>query len=247
MSLGSLMGRILLAVAIVAVLLAMDVVLPWARQKLRRCLESEETAEDVSNGIVAPAVASSSGDEDKASETAPAVAPKAPDKQPAVHRTDDSVSATEAQKAWVAAREMPHHFIPDWDRDADYLTLLHEAAVGGSMEAMNKLADYAFRRRAFVEAYYWKLKIEMGKGPVYDFTSNDVLAAWVACNCPKQYRNVMRGFSEEQGMFARAVMRLKVGIDMGNAGRRLKKLAKEGNPDAQQYLRRTGENKERKS
>jgi len=236
MNIGSLEGRVLLSAGLVALLLVWDVVLPWARQKLLRRPEAAGGADAFSEGTVPVPASAAAGTADDALPAG--VAPGRPSVLTETSADDRPAVGTEAQKTWAAARELPHQFIPDWKHDEGYLNLLHEAAVGGSEEAMDKLSEYAFRRNAFVEAYYWKLKLEMAGGRIFDFKTKDILAAWVACGCPTQYRNVMRGFSEEQGMFARAVMRVKVGIYVSKANRRLKMLAKQGNADAQQYLGR---------
>jgi len=241
MSVGSLEARVLLAAGLAAALLVWDVVLPWVRQALMRRLGVQEEPTSQSQGGE-PSAASGGAAADVAAE-------QKPDGRDAVRDEGPSDGGQTGQKTWEAARELPHSFIPDWSHDADYLKLLYAAASEGADEAMNKLSDYAFRRQAFVEAYYWKLKVEMKGGRCGRTLSRDILSAWLACGCPTQYRNVMRGFSEEQGMFARAVMRMRAGIDVSQAGRRLNMLAKEGNADAQQYLRRSGgtEKREKKS
>ena len=138
----------------------------------------------------------------------------------------------EARRLWDEARKMKHQSIPDFSHDGEYLRLVNAAAEAGSMEAMDKLGTYAFRRNALVEAFYWKLLVRLGGGETHEVRLKDVRIAWMGCGCPMQYRNVYEGFGEEQGVFARAVLKIQCGIDVARAKNRIRELVKAGNPYA---------------
>ncbi len=54
--------------------------------------------------------------------------------------------------------------------------------------------------------------------------------------CPEEYENAYGEFTEEQGVFARAVLRLQCGVDSQYARARLKELADRGVPEARLFL-----------
>ena len=139
----------------------------------------------------------------------------------------------DANTLWAEARAMPHSFIPDPDTDGEYLWRLYGAARMGHAEAMAKIGDYAFRRQALVEAFYWKWKAQAngwkGKDPP---TLRDIRKTWMLARYPTEYENVSDWFSEEQGMFARAVLRLQCGVNQVTARQRLRDLAAIGQEDA---------------
>lgn len=66
-----------------------------------------------------------------------------------------SVDKNRGTTAWDMAMNMPHNFVPDPDEDYNYLRLVHDAARAGNEKAMIKLGEYARRRCADVEEYYW--------------------------------------------------------------------------------------------
>lgn len=67
--------------------------------------------------------------------------------------TEEEELAGEA--LYKKARAMTHRMIPDFDTDGTYLELLGMSAAAGHAPAMAKLGDYAMRRAAWVESYYW--------------------------------------------------------------------------------------------
>lgn len=143
---------------------------------------------------------------------------------------------TEADRLWSEAREMPHNFTPDWERDQEYLSKIYAAAKLGHLEAMVKLGEYAYRRRAVVEAFYWTLLAELKGAKGLGVTLREMRSRWLAEGCPAEYSNAYTDFTEEQGVFARAVLRLQCGVDPQYARARLKELADRGVPEAQLFL-----------
>ena len=59
---------------------------------------------------------------------------------------------------------------------------------------------------------------------------------WLSEGCPEEYENAYTDFTEAQGVFARAVLRLQCGVDPQYARARLKELADRGVPEAQLFL-----------
>ena len=131
---------------------------------------------------------------------------------------------------------MTHRFKPDWEKDQEYLSKIYAAARLGHLEAMTKLGEYAGRRGAVVEAFYWTLLAELKGAKGLKVQLRELRSRWQALGGPEQYRNAYKDFTEEQGVFARAVLRLQCGIDAAGARRRLKRLADRGVPEAQMFL-----------
>lgn len=141
-----------------------------------------------------------------------------------------------AQRLWEEARGMMHLFVPDDETDHDYLEKVRAAAELGHVEAMAKLGDYAFRRMMFVEAFYWRWRAEAnGWNRKENPTLREIRLAWRMEGCPKEYENSL---DEDQGRFARALLRVQCGIDVPGARRRLKEMAEQGFADARQFFSR---------
>jgi len=141
----------------------------------------------------------------------------------------------QARKNWAKARLMKHPKIPSWTRDKAYLSLVLDAARGGCSEAMNKLADYAFRRRDYVEAYYWDLKLELAGFRVTGTQPRDILQRWLKHGTKNDFCDFHSGFHDEQYLFARSILRIRSGIDREKGLHRLRKLVEAENRDAVLY------------
>ena len=142
-------------------------------------------------------------------------------------------SSADADTLWAEARAMPHNYVPDPQRDGEYLWRLYGAAKLGHAGAMAKIGDYAFRRQALVEAFYWKWKAQAnGWDGKESPTLREIRKAWMLARYPTEYENVGDWFSEEQGVFARAVLRLQCGVNQAAARKRLQELAGRGQEDA---------------
>ena len=141
-------------------------------------------------------------------------------------------TAGDAQRLWEEARGMAHPYNPDWENDREYLSKIHSAACLGHLEAMLKLGDYAFRRERIVEAYYWTLMANLRGETEVKTALEEMRKKWVQEGCPPEYENVREGFTEQQGVFARAVLRLRCGIDAAMARKRLAELEAAGCKEA---------------
>ncbi len=148
-------------------------------------------------------------------------------------------TALTAEEAWNRAREMVHEFIPDVVADAEYLELVNRAAALGHTLAMVKLGDYAFRRGWIVEAYYWTLLAQLKGAPNLDAALTEIRTVWRREGYPPEYENVRPDFSEQQSVFARAVLRLKCGQNAAVAKKRLYELRDAACSEALLYLART--------
>jgi len=190
-------------------------------------------------------------DEDEDAGTSPAAEPKsspmhavraAPASAPmSVGRTERPVVREEelspetenaANEAWLRAREMPHAWIPHPEEDAEYLTLVLQAADGGCVPALLKLSEYAGRRGALVEAYFWMALAEKRGHAAARQHLMAIRKEWVVQQYPPEYENVYYGFTELRGSVGRALLSAACGLDVPLARRWLRDLAEQGQPDA---------------
>ena len=140
------------------------------------------------------------------------------------------------EELWTTARAMEHSVVPNGEDDAEYLGLVYRAAQLGHVKAMVKLGEYACRRGEFVEGYYWTdLAVRRGaKG--LSGALREIRARWMASGCPPGRENVHAGFSALQGSFARALLRIRCGIEHVQARLRMRELAEQGCEEARQFL-----------
>jgi len=109
------------------------------------------------------------------------------------------------------ARRMPHQLIPDFAFDEQYLELLGKSAAAGYAPAMAKLGEYAMRRAAWVEAYYW---MSMAKRHgMYNLTGvmREIRKNWSLCDFPSETSNVNALFPPEAGSIGRALLHIDSG------------------------------------
>ena len=142
----------------------------------------------------------------------------------------------DAEALWTKARAMPHGFIPDFQEDGEYLSLVLRAARLGHLEAMVKLGDYAYRRGTVVEAYYWTALAELKGAQGLDIALRDMRTRWLSEGCPPEYENAYEGFPETQGSFARALLRIRCAVDAPLARARMRELAEHGLAEARLFL-----------
>jgi len=93
-------------------------------------------------------------------------------------------------EAWQRAREMPHKWIPDPEKDAEYLRLVLRAADEGCVPAILKLAEYASRRGVLVETYFWMALAEKRGHVAARQQMLTIRKKWQVKNCPPEYGNV---------------------------------------------------------
>lgn len=148
------------------------------------------------------------------------------------------VGGAEAEKIWTEARGLIHNESPDFSTDWQYMTLVYKAAELGHLEAMSKLGDYAFERGDVVEAFYWKLRVEMGGGRCRNPTLTDIVRVWTEVGCPDGGEEVGVRFPVQRADFAHAVLCLKSGVDPRFGTMRLKELSDAGDEDAMRFLKR---------
>jgi len=155
-----------------------------------------------------------------------------------------------AEALWKRARGMEHSVIPDFEADAEYLNLVYSAAERGHVPALAKLGDYAFRRGAFVEAYFWtkvamrRLELGDGKDPQrmreIDNMLRSIQREWRFAGQPQEFENVYGNFPEERGELGRAFLRLAEGVESSQTRDYIRCLADRGNPDAALFVGKTG-------
>lgn len=154
-----------------------------------------------------------------------------------------AVQPQDAEAIWNQARVMAHGFVPDEINDREYLNLVRQAADLGHVYAQVKLGDYAFRRGWIVEAYYWTLRAQLLGAEGLEPALREIRRVWVLEESPLEYENVRLDFSEEQGVFARAALRLTCGFDVPFARQRLRDLRDRGCLEAKLFLARAEDQK----
>lgn len=141
----------------------------------------------------------------------------------------------EAERLWKESLDKRHSEVPDISTDWQYMNLLYKAAMLGHVEAMSRLGDYAYLRMDLVEAFYWKLRVELTGGICRNPSLKDIIDAWVDEGCPDEPENLKMGFGEEESIFAYAVLGYKSGINAQQSSITLNRLAAAGNLDALRF------------
>jgi len=117
---------------------------------------------------------------------------------------------------------MKHRAIPDFRMDGPYLELLGRSAEKGYAPALAKLGEYAVRRCAWVEAYYWMKRAQRNGMHGLSPTLRAIRNGWAADGFPRQSSNVNKLFTEEAGRLGRALLRLDSGHEAAKAREFLK-------------------------
>jgi len=115
------------------------------------------------------------------------------------------------ESEYALARAMPHNAIPTYGEDAAYLELLGKSAELGFSRALSKLGDYAIRRKAWVEAYYWKWMARRNGMAGCNTPLREIRMAWAASGYPTEDYNVSEQFTEEHASVGRALLDLTAG------------------------------------
>ena len=158
---------------------------------------------------------------------------------------ENAVEGLSGEELWRRAREIPHDFVPDPEIDHDYLALVHAAATAGLAEAQAKLAEYASRRNAIVEAFYWMTRARRSGISGADVFLRQCCREWKANGCPPEYENEYEFFTERQGVLGRAALRLACGVEVERAQQRLVEMIADGDAEAKAILDEFGGGKER--
>ena len=140
----------------------------------------------------------------------------------------DALAVEMSERMWRSARKIRHNYIPDRAHDGEYLNLLHGAAMSGHSKAQAKLSDYAFRRGALVEAYYWMKLAQLNGFAEAESSLKVYRDQWRRSAYPLEYGNVYEHFTERQGSLGRALLRLDCGVQADQAKKRLTSMAAEG-------------------
>lgn len=151
-----------------------------------------------------------------------------------------AVAADWGSRSWDRAREMTHNFVPDPDVDYEYLRLVHDAARAGKSEAMVKLGEYARRRCADVECYYWLKLAKIYGAKDVDEMLDYCRRQWKVNGFNPEYENEYLFFTERQGVLGRAALRLDSDVDVVMARARLASMIENGDCEAQLILEHCG-------
>ena len=239
------MSPVFVVLCVVATVAVFEMLLPRAWSAWLRWQESR-TVESAMEGVLpaseteVPAppvqpVAEVRAPEPKPPEPVVVPPPVRPAEPPKVER---SVDTANPEELWALARQMTHGIVPDPTKDGEYLSLVYRAAKLGHHKAMVKLGDYAYRRGAIVEAYYWTALAELKGARGLDTALREMKTRWLSEGCPPEYRNAYDGFSETQGSFARALLRIRCAVETPLARARMKELAEQGCEEARLFLAR---------
>ena len=241
-------ANLIAAAGVVGALALCETILPWAFAALRRWRESGTSCDDSNETLPQSATLSLAQGDTKDIRLVFGVRPRIPKelcarsvsslRQSENESILNEKANEEAQRMWDESRRMRHRFKPDWDEDWNYLSRVCGAARLGHLEAMVKLGDYAYRRGKIVEAYYWTALAELKGANGLDVALREMKTRWLSEGCPKEYENVYGWFSETQGSFARALLRIRCAVNAPLARERMKELAERGLAEAQLFLRK---------
>ena len=242
-------GGVIVVAGVVVAFALCETVLPWTfagLRKWRRRAKAKVAEKDENSSA-------DTVETPRLQENAKGTPPPADEQPPAdvqpptiVQPPTDAQSPTDAQppadgqtatRLWEEARGMAHNFTPDWVLDKDYLTKIYGAAKLGHLEAMAKLGEYALRRGAVVEAYYWTALAKLYGASGLSKTLLLIGSIWMSKGCPAEHRNVYSEFTEMQGSFARALLRIRCAVDAPHARARMRELAEQGCVEAQLFMR----------
>jgi len=134
----------------------------------------------------------------------------------------NSTSSLTGEELFEQARALPHQVVPDFDSDGPYLELLGQSAKQGYSPALAKLGEYAMRRAAWVEAYYW-MKLAQRNGMLgLSPTLREIRKNWSLDGFPGQSSNVNWLFTLEAGSLGRALLHVDSGHEAATAKEYLK-------------------------
>ena len=125
-------------------------------------------------------------------------------------------------------------------QDDRYFQTLYRTAQSGSLSAMNKLGEFAFIRRNFVEACYWKLMLELRHGRPSGLPAQGVCRFWYDVGCPEPTADEGGSFTDSQSRLAMAVLDLWSGRHVHTPKETIRQMVKEGDKDALLCAKRLG-------
>lgn len=125
-------------------------------------------------------------------------------------------------------------------QDDRYFQTLYQSAQSGSLSAMNKLGEFAFVRRNFAEAFYWKLMLEMRHGRPSGLPARGVCRVWQDVGCPAPTVDEGGSFTDKQSKLAMAVLDLLSGRHVQKPKETIRQMVEEGDKDALLCAKRFG-------
>ena len=127
-----------------------------------------------------------------------------------------------------------------WRLDGHYYQVLHQTAYAGNLASMDKLGEFALVRKDFVEAFYWKLMVELHHGRPSGLPARGVCRAWQDAGCPEPNTEEGGLFTEGQAKFSMAVLDLWSGRHVQTPTETIRQMMEEGDGDALLYAGQFG-------
>lgn len=130
-----------------------------------------------------------------------------------------------------------------WRQDGRCYRILHRTAASGNVASMDKLGELALVRKDFVEAFYWKLMVDLHRGRPSGLSARGVCRAWQDAGCPEPNMDADGGgrlFTAKQAKLSMAVLDLWSGRHVRTPTATVRQMMEEGDGDARLYARRFG-------
>lgn len=112
---------------------------------------------------------------------------------------------------YAEARQMPHHSIPTYMEDGEYLALLGKSAAAGYPRALARLGEYALRRGMLVEAHYWFWRARKRGVRGLDAPMREIRRTWQRYGYPSERSNQHELFADADVEAAHALLELTLG------------------------------------
>lgn len=127
-----------------------------------------------------------------------------------------------------------------WRQDGRYYQILYQTAGIGNIASMDKLGELALVRKDFVEAFYWKLMVELHHGRPAGLSARGVCRTWKDAGYPESKAGGGGSFTKSQSRLAMAVLDLWSERHVHTPKEILRKMVEEGDRDALLYAKRFG-------
>ena len=128
-----------------------------------------------------------------------------------------------------------------WRQDGHYYQVLYQTTRTGNVASMDKLGELALVRKDFVEAFYWKLMVELHGGRPSGMPARNVCRAWLDTGHPERVVEDEAGlFTESQAKLSMAVLDLWSGRHVKTPTETIRQMMEEGDADARLYARHFG-------
>ena len=130
-----------------------------------------------------------------------------------------------------------------WRQDGRYYQILYQTAGIGNIASMDKLGELALVRKDFVEAFYWKLMVELHHGRPFGLPARGVCRVWQDAGYPEPNTDADGGgrlFTAKQAKLSMAVLDLWSGRHVQTPTATVRQMMEDGNKDALLYARQFG-------